>query len=88
MESTQPSSRNLDRDPGPATRPFGLVRDAWGRLVLIDADGRRHVGVEPVRAFPISDPRGWISLCDIHGRELLSIEPLPPDLISARRRRH
>jgi hypothetical protein len=57
-------------------RPFGLSQDAWGRLVLIDADGKRHVGVEPVRAFPLTDPGLWISLCDPHGREIVSIESL------------
>ena len=60
----------------PAGRPFGLSHDEFGRLVLIDADGRRHVGVEPVRAFPLSDPGRWISLCDAHGRELVCVEAL------------
>ncbi|SIN78591.1 protein of unknown function [Singulisphaera sp. GP187] len=60
----------------PTIPPFGLIQDAWGRLVLIDADGKRHVGVEPVRAFPITDPSLWISLCDTHGREILCIESL------------
>lgn len=76
MDPIPPSTRNMDPDPSPTVRPFGLVHDAWGRLVLIDADGRRHAGVEPVRAFPISDPRRWISLCDVHGRELVSVESL------------
>jgi hypothetical protein len=52
---------------------FILEHDAWGRLVLTDVDGERHVGVEPVRGFPISDPDRWISICDAEGRELLSI---------------
>ncbi|AGA29129.1 cyanophycin metabolism-associated DUF1854 family protein [Singulisphaera acidiphila] len=60
----------------PSLRPFGLSQDAWGRLVLIDADGKRHVGVEPVRAFPITDPGLWVSLCDPNGREILCIESL------------
>ncbi|HWA98023.1 MAG TPA: DUF1854 domain-containing protein [Pirellulales bacterium] len=59
-----------------AMRAFGLQHDAWGRLVLIDAEGERHVGVEPVRAFPISDPQHWISIVDSDGRELVSIETL------------
>ncbi|MHC5539015.1 cyanophycin metabolism-associated DUF1854 family protein [Singulisphaera rosea] len=62
--------------PTGASPPFGLTHDNWGRLVLIDADGRRHVGVEPVRSFPISDPGRWISLCDSHGREILCVESL------------
>jgi len=53
---------------------FGLEHDAWGRLVLIDAQGVRHVGVEPVRGFPISDPDRWIAICDSEGRELVSVE--------------
>jgi Domain of unknown function (DUF1854) len=53
-----------------------LERDEWGRLVLIDEFGRRHVGVEPVRAFPISDPTRWISLCDPSGAELVQVESL------------
>ncbi len=55
---------------------FNLSRDAWGRLVLVDEQGERHVGVEPVRAFPLSDPTHWISLCDGHGRELVQVASL------------
>jgi len=60
---------------------FGLLHDAWGRLVLIDREGRRHVGVEPVRSFPISDPEHWISICDAEGHELACVQnvsDLPP----------
>lgn len=53
---------------------FGLLHDAWGRLVLIDAEGERHVEVTPVRAFPLSDREHWISICDAEGNELVSIE--------------
>ena len=65
-------------------RPFGLEHDAWGRLLLIDADGRQHTGVELVRAFPLSDPRRGISICDLKGRELVwigDLDALPPLLI-------
>jgi hypothetical protein len=55
---------------------FGLQHDAWGRLVLIDATGERHIGVEPIRAFPISDPEHFISLCDNEGRELICVEDM------------
>lgn len=63
-------------DPARMRRPTDgqdvrLTLDAWGRLELTTADGRRHVGVEPVRAFPISDPASWISFCDSQGREVL-----------------
>ena len=64
-------------------RPFGLSHDAWGRLVLTDPDGRQHVGVELIRAFPISDPGHGISICDAKGRELMwiaDLNALPPIL--------
>jgi hypothetical protein len=32
--------------------------------------------VVPVRAFPISDPDHWVSICDSAGRELVCIEDL------------
>jgi hypothetical protein len=62
--------------PVPPQRYFGLSHDPWGRLVLIDAEGRRFVGVDPVRAFPITHPRNWISICDAEGREVVTIESL------------
>jgi hypothetical protein len=55
---------------------FQLHRDAAGRLVLTDRRGEVHVGVEPLRAFPISDPERWISLLDSRGRELASVAGL------------
>jgi hypothetical protein len=64
-------------------RPFGLHHDAWGQLVLIDADGRQHAGVEVVRAFPLSDPHHSIAICDARGRELVwldDLDALPPPL--------
>ncbi|MDB5349700.1 MAG: hypothetical protein JWN86_947 [Planctomycetota bacterium] len=65
--------------------PFALSLDAWGRLVLIDSEARRHVGVEPVRAFPLSDPSRRISLCDETGREVAWIEDLSKVSPSIRR---
>lgn len=50
-----------------------LAVDAFGRLVLTDEEGREHVGVEPVRAFPLSDPTHWIALVDAEGHEVLNI---------------
>src|SRR4029078_3392285 len=58
------------------TPPFGLSFDAWGRLVLIDADGLRHIGVVPARAFPLSSRTQWISICDDTGRELVLVQDL------------
>lgn len=56
--------------------PYQLHRDAWGRLVLTDASGAAHVGVEPVRGFPITGPNYGLSLLDVDGRELAWIEDL------------
>ena len=47
-----------------------LERDALGRLVLTDADGIEHIGVYPVRAFPITQPEVGISIMDQSGKEL------------------
>lgn len=47
-----------------------LERDTLGRLILIDASGVRHVGVYPVRAFPITAPSAGISIMDQSGKEL------------------
>ena len=47
-----------------------LERDSLGRLVLIDASGNRHVGIHPVRAFPITAPGAGICLMDQSGKEL------------------
>jgi hypothetical protein len=55
---------------------ISLLHDAFGRLVLTDASGRRHVGVEPIRAFPLSDSQRWISICNVEGVEVLWIEDL------------
>lgn len=67
--------------PSPSQPPlapgeFDLANDAWGRLVLIDSQGMRHEGVEPVRAFPLSDPERWVAICDAMGAELAFIEDL------------
>lgn len=53
-----------------------LSRDAFGRLVLVDAAGVEHVGVTPVRAFPMSDPSGGVAMIDDSGAELAWIERL------------
>jgi hypothetical protein len=62
---------------------FTLQRGAQQRLELIDAQGRRHVGVEPVRCFPISHPEQWIAICDDQGHELACVRELrllPPEV--------
>ena len=51
-------------------KPHQLERDALGRLVLIDAAGERHIGIYPVRAFPITAPGDGLSLMNQSGKEL------------------
>lgn len=61
--------------------PIQLERDAFGRLVLIDALGERHEGVTPVRAFPLTASDDGISLVGHDGRErlwLATIDMLAP----------
>ena len=51
-------------------KSYSLERDALGRLVFTDAAGSSHVGVYPVRAFPITEPGAGISIMDQSGKEL------------------
>src|SRR5262249_27922426 len=72
-----------------ANEPFTLERNASGRLVLTKAIGERYVAVDPVRAFPISDPDRFISLVDSHAHELLCINDLAelqPDIANISRK--
>jgi hypothetical protein len=55
---------------------FTLQRNAFGRLVLTGADGVAHVGVVPVRAFPIAAPDEGLSLLSAEGHELAWIDRL------------
>ena len=70
--------------PHPAPlRPVRLEHDPWGQLLMETDDGRKFSTVVPVRAFPVSDPDHWISICDCHGQEILRIDDihdLPPDV--------
>ena len=45
---------------------FRLERDAFGRIALIDAQGVRHEGIVPVRAFPLTGPDGGLSLVGLY----------------------
>jgi hypothetical protein len=63
---------------------FQLQRNAFGRLVLTEADGTAHEGVVPVRAFPIGAPQEGLSLLSAAGRELAWVERLE-DLSPAQR---
>jgi hypothetical protein len=51
-------------------------RDQWGQLTLTLADGQCHVGIEPVRCFPLSDPFKSIAILDANGHELLTLPSL------------
>lgn len=55
-------------------RPFQLMRNAFGKLVMRLENGDCHEGVLPVRAFPISDPHHGIALVSAEGHELAWIE--------------
>ena len=49
---------------------YQLKRDALGQLVLIDAKGETHIGVYPVRAFPITAPATGIGILNQSGKEV------------------
>lgn len=55
---------------------FTLEMNAFAQLVAIDAKGVRHDGVSPVRAFPLTSPRGNISLVGTDGHEVAWIASL------------
>ncbi len=71
---------NPDR---PFLPTFQLERQASGRLLFTDVNGDQHVGVVPVRAFPVAAPDEGISLVSTEGHEVAWIEQLqalPPAL--------
>jgi len=51
-------------------KPHQLERDSLGRLVFVDSHGTRHIGVHPVRAFPITATGAGIGIMDQSGKEL------------------
>lgn len=55
---------------------FQLSADAFGRLVVTLADGSTHIGVTPVRAFPIAAPDEGLSLVSNEGHELAWLDDL------------
>jgi hypothetical protein len=64
---------------------FNLRRDAFGKLVLTNAEGEEFVGVAPVRSFPVQAPNRGISLVRDGGKEVAWIEDLeamPADIRS------
>ena len=60
----------------PDHRPFSLMRDDIGQLILTSADGVVHTAVIPVRAFALSAPDQGVSLMSSEGKELQWIEQL------------
>lgn len=71
-------------DPAPADPGIGLACDAFGRLVLRLPGGSEHVGVTPVRAFPLSAPEEHIAFVDERGREVYELAHL--ELLSSQAR--
>ena len=64
---------------------FTLRRDAFGKLVLTNAEGEEFVGVAPVRSFPVQAPTKGISLVRDGGKEVAwidDLEALPADIRS------
>ena len=58
--------------------PFDLQRDAFGRWVLVLADGTRHSPVTALRAYPVSAPDRGAALMNADGHELQWV----PDLLA------
>lgn len=63
---------------------MNLSRNPMGRLVLTDAEGQAHVGVVPVRAFPIAAPDEGVSLVGPDGHELAWVPRLSALALPAR----
>jgi Domain of unknown function (DUF1854) len=55
---------------------FALQRNAFGALMLTNAQGQIFEGVVPVRAFPIQSPEDGISLVSTDGHEVAWIDQL------------
>jgi hypothetical protein len=58
------------------TERFTLERNAFGKLVLTTAQGARHEGVVPVRAFPVQSPDDGIAMVSLEGHEVAWIDAL------------
>jgi hypothetical protein len=59
-----------------ASTSFQLHRDRFGKLVLTTPEGEQHVGVAPVRSFPIQAPDEGIALVREGGKEVAWIDKL------------
>jgi hypothetical protein len=63
---------------------FSLDRDAFGRLVLVDAAGNPCENIVPIRAFPITAPDAGFSLVDSEGKEVFWVDSI--DALDAKAR--
>lgn len=72
LKPTPAVETKIPAEKNPAN--FDLLRDQWGQLVYIGADGRRLENVIPIPLFPISDPERWISLRSGDGSELVCVD--------------
>ena len=64
------------------SHPHQLLRDSLGRLVFIDSIGESHVGVYPVRAFPITAPGSGVGIMNLSGKEVFwypNVAAIPKD---------
>lgn len=66
----------LPRTSARSREGWSLEQHAHGRLVLVDAEGRRHDDVDVVRAFPVSAASGPVAIVAADGGELAWIDPL------------
>lgn len=71
-----PNGHDSGEPPPHLVPPIELHHDPFGRLVVVDAHGECLVDAVPARAFPLSEPDGWIVLLDAQGRERLLIPSL------------
>jgi hypothetical protein len=64
-----------------ANAPFQLHRNVYGQLVLTHQNGEAHVGIVPIRTFPIAAPDEGIALVNGEGHEVGWVDclaDLPP----------
>jgi hypothetical protein len=55
---------------------FALERNAFGKLMLTNAQGEQFLSVVPVRAFPIQSPEDGIALVSTDGHEVAWVDRL------------
>lgn len=75
-DNTNAADLPFDVPPSLTSPNVDLSRDTWGQLVFTDAAGRRHDNVVPICAFPITDPKHYLSICDGRGAELAVCDDL------------